>query len=556
MKNFSFLTRNQNIKKLKNNQFDILIIGGGITGAAVARDAAMRGLSVALVEANDFAGGTSSRSSKLIHGGIRYLENFEFHLVFEALSERTKLFEMAPHLVHHLRFMIPLYKSSRVGMFKMGLGMWLYDLLALFQAPEMHERLNAEETLASMSILNNQEIKGSFVYSDAYMDDDRLVHETLRSAHEHGAICANYVKVLCAPESNDDQKTEVSKTFQSAGKKSENIKIEVEDQLSKEKFFVQASHVISTVGPWTDIVGEKLLSDWQKILRPTKGIHLTFSKERLPLSSAVVMAAEKSNRIVFAIPRHEMVIVGTTDTDYSGNPRDVQVKPEDVRYLLDVTNQYFPNAELKITDILSSYAGVRPLVQDNSGSEGKTSREHTIIHDPRGFTFVAGGKYTTHRLMAQQIVNQCLKFFPFEQMSLLNKCQTEQSLNPYTTVEEYRNSVQTASSELERKLAERYGAEAKIILEKFGYTDNYWQLEAYQAIHNTMCLNLTDFYSRRVPLVLGYKHHGLDHLDDIAAVFQTELKLSDQETETQKTDLKNYIKSELSWRKYFTDPES
>ena len=533
MKNFSFQTRKQNIQKLKENHFDLLIIGGGITGAAVARDASMRGLKVALVESNDFAGGTSSRSSKLIHGGIRYLENFEFHLVFEALSERTKLFELAPHLVHHLRFMIPLYKSSRVGMLKMGLGMWLYDLLALFQAPEMHTRLNSKETYADMPILNTKDLKGSYVYSDAYMDDDRLVHETLRSANEHGAICVNYVKALSA------------KIFKP------HLQIEVEDHLTKEKFLISASHIISTVGPWTDFLGEKLLSDWKKILRPTKGIHLTFSKQRLPLTTAVVMAAEKSNRIVFAIPRHEMVIVGTTDTDYAGNPRDVKVDLEDVRYLLDITNQYFPHAQLKITDIVSSYAGVRPLVQDNSGSEGKTSREHTILHDPRGFTFVAGGKYTTHRLMAEQIVDQCLKFFPFEQMALLNKCQTEQPLNPYTSVDEYRNSLQEMTSDIGHRLAERYGAEAKLILENYGYTDNYWQIEAHQAIHHTMCLNLTDFYARRVPLILAYKNHGIDHIDDIAAVFQIELNLTDQEIEKQKVELKNYIKSELSWLKDF-----
>lgn len=536
MKKFSFQTRKQNLQKLRNDHFDLLIIGGGITGAAVARDASMRGLKVALIESNDFAGGTSSRSSKLIHGGIRYLENFEFHLVFEALNERTKLFEIAPHLVHHLRFMIPLYKSSRVGMFKMGLGMWLYDLLSLFQAPEMHERLNSKETFSDMPILNTKDLKGSYIYSDAYMDDDRLVHETLRSANEHGAICVNYVKALNAKSFKPD------------------MQIEVEDQLNKENFLVSAQHVVSTVGPWTDLVGEKLLSDWKKILRPTKGIHLTFSKERLPLTSAVVMAAEKSNRIVFAIPRHEMVIVGTTDTDYSGNPRDVKVEPEDICYLLDITNQYFPHAELKIADIISSYAGVRPLVHDESGSEGKTSREHTILHDSRGFTFVAGGKYTTHRLMAEQIVNQCLKFFPFERIALLNKCHTQQSLNPYTTVDEYQNSLQSALSELEHRLAERYGAEAKVILETYGYTDNYWQLEAYQAINTTMCLNLTDFYSRRVPLILAYKNHGLDQIDDIAAVFQIELKLSDQEIEKQKNDLKNYIKSELSWRTDFVSP--
>jgi glycerol-3-phosphate dehydrogenase len=534
MKNFSFETRTENITKLKSEKFDLLVIGGGITGAGVARDASMRGLKVGLIESNDFAFGTSSRSSKLVHGGIRYLENKEFHLVFEALSERTKLFEIAPHLVHPLRFMIPLYKSSRVGMFLMGLGMMLYDALALFQAPELHERLSADESKARMPILNSKDLLGSYVYSDAYMDDDRLVHETLRSANEHNAICVNYVKASKSKLENNKISS-----------------IEVIDQITNEKFEVKAHHVISTVGPWTDLVGENFVTDWKKILRPTKGIHLTFSKERIPLSSAVVMAAEKSTRIVFAIPRHEMVIVGTTDTDFTGNPTDAKVTAEDVTYLLGFANQYFPGADLKPQDIISSYVGVRPLVKDESDNEGKTSREHTIKHDDRGFTFVAGGKYTTYRLMSEQIVDQCLKFFPFEKKSMLSKCETQKSLNKYTTPDEFENAVQYANSELEKKLAERYGAEAKIILDRFGYTDNYWQLEAYQAIHTTMCLNLTDFYSRRVPLVLAEKDHGLSKINDIAEIFKSELKLSAQQIESQKTDLKNYLEIELGWRKSF-----
>lgn len=533
MKNFSFETRTQNIQQLKKEKYDLLIIGGGITGAGVARDAALRGLKVALVEGSDFAFGTSSRSSKLIHGGIRYLENKEFHLVFEALNERTRLFEMAPHLVHPLRFMIPLYKTSRVGMFLMGLGMMLYDALALFQAPQLHERLNADESLDRMPILNSTDLLGSYVYSDAYMDDDRLVHETLRSANEAGATCVNYVKAL---KSHIDSEQNRVKS------------ISVTDLKTNETFNIQATHVISTVGPWTDLVGETFVSDWKKILRPTKGIHLTFSKDRIPLTSAVVMAAEKSSRIVFAIPRHEMVIVGTTDTDFKGDPKDATVTPEDVRYLLQISNQYFPGANLQPQDIISSYVGVRPLVKDDSDNEGKTSREHTILHDERGFTFVAGGKYTTYRLMSEQIVDQCMKFFPFEKKAQLKKCETEKPLNKYTSVDEFQNAVMFANSELEKKLAERYGSEAQEILMKYGFSEDLWRIEAYQAIHTTMCMNLTDFYTRRVPLVLSEKNHGLEFLDAIAEVFKSELDLSESEIEKQKLDFIHYLDVELSWR--------
>ena len=530
---FSFQTRKNNISRLQNKKFDLIIIGGGITGAGVARDAALRGLKVGLIEANDYAFGTSSRSSKLIHGGIRYLENMEFHLVFEALNERTKLFEIAPHLVHPLRFMIPLYENSRVGMFKMGLGMWFYDALSLFQAPEMHERLNPKKSMERMPILEPAHLKGSFIYSDAYMDDDRLVHETLRSANEAGAVCVNYVKVQSSQFNTESGKV---------------TGILAQDTLTQKQFSISATHVISTTGPWTDLVGEKLVNDWKEILRPTKGVHLTFRRERLPLTSAVVMAAEKSDRIVFAIPRHEMVIVGTTDTDFKGRPEDAVVTVEDVKYLLEITNKYFPGSELKAKDIVASYVGVRPLVKDDSGSEGKTSREHAILHDKRGFTFVAGGKYTTYRLMSEQIVDQVCKFLPFEVLARLKKCETDQPLNPMVERETFEHAIDSAISQLEKDLALRYGAEAKNILTKYAFTENIWMIEAFQAIHHTMCLTLTDFYSRRVPLVLAEKDHGLSFLNDIAEIFEQELQLSKTEINQQKLDFQNYLAHEFNWK--------
>lgn len=532
MKDFSFKTRNTNIETLKNSHFDLLIIGGGITGAGAARDAAQRGLKVALVEAHDFAFGTSSRSSKLVHGGIRYLENLEFNLVFEALSERTKLFEMAPHLSHPLRFMLPLYKSSRVGMFKMGLGMWLYDALSLFQAPELHERLNARETIERMPIVQTQELEGSFVYSDGYMDDDRLVHETLRSANEFGAVCANYVKVLKS-KLNEQNKV---------------CALVVKDELNQQEFEISCEHVICSAGPWTDLVGEKVVQDWKKILRPTKGIHITLSKERLPLTSAVVMAAEKSNRIVFAIPRHEMVIIGTTDTDFKEHPEKATVTTEDIKYLLHITNQYFPGAQVTEKDIIASYVGVRPLVKDESDDEGKTSREHVILNHETGFTFIAGGKYTTYRLMSEQVIDAALKSFEFNKKALLKKPHTAEAFNPYTNVDSYQQAQLLAQGPTQKHLASRYGMEYQVILDRFGYTDQVWSLEAYQAIHTTMCLNLIDFYTRRVPLFLAYPDHGLSVLEEVSEVFKSELNWSESEKQIQLKSLKEFISLELNWK--------
>lgn len=538
MKSFSVYDRQKYLSQMEEIEFDLFIIGGGVNGAGIARDAAMRGMKVGLVEASDFASGTSSRSSKLIHGGIRYLENMEFKLVFEALSERQKLFEIAPHLSHPLRFMIPIYKSSRVGMTMMGLGMWLYDALSLFQAPEMHERLNKFETQERMPLLQQKNLVGSYVYSDAYMDDDRLVLETLRSANEYGALSVNYTKAVDAELDSDGR-----------------VKILIcEDLKAKKKFKVKARHFVSSVGPWTDILASDFFDNWKKILRPTKGVHLTFKKDRLPLPGAVVMGAE--SRIVFGIPRHEMVIIGTTDTDFSGDPSSVKTEKEDVRYLLSVIDQYFPEARIKEEDILASYAGVRPLVQDQSQSEGKTSREHTIFTDQHGVTFVAGGKYTTYRLMSEQVVEECLKYFSIEDQVRFKHSNTQLPLNPQISLESLSQFPQLMDEVLQqtkltshqaRLLVERHGLESLEIVKKYR-NSKYWELEAYHAIENTMCFHLLDFYTRRTPLFLAEQDHGLSILDSIAEVFRSQLGWTEETLKQEMQSLRQTFLEELAWR--------
>lgn len=539
MKSFSPSDRIQNIEKLKTEEFDLLIIGGGINGAGVARDACMRGMKVALVEARDFASGTSSRSSKLIHGGIRYLENKEFHLVFEALSERRKLLEMAPHLVHPMKFLIPLYEGGRVGMGMMGLGMWLYDLLSLFEAPEAHDRLSAPEVQEFAPSVTQKSLLGAYTYSDAYMDDDRLTIETLRSANEFGLTAANYVSAQ-ACEMDHDKKVRA---------------IHVVDERTGKKFKVRAKHVLSTVGPWTDELGQKFFSDWKPKLRPTKGVHLTFTQERFPLPCAVVMAAEQ--RIVFAIPRHEMVIIGTTDTDFPESPSGVSVTNQDVTYLLGVIEKYFPALKIKKEDIVSSYAGVRPLVRDDAGSEGKTSREHTITTDEHGITYVMGGKYTTYRKISEDTLNEILRHWPLEKRVEWGKCSTELPLNPQITASKFENIEKYVealshmgnfpSSEAASLLA-RHGREAFAIVKSFKGLRTAIEFEAAHAILSTMCHDLTEFFTRRVPLFLATRDHGLNHLDSVVHVFRTFLGWSEAETQAQILNYKDLIEKELSWK--------
>ena len=544
---FSFAERESNIAKMANQDFDVLIIGGGITGAGAARDAASRGLSVALIEADDFASGTSSRSSKLIHGGIRYLENLEFHLVFEALSERKLLFEMAPHLVHPLRFVLPVFEGGRVGMFKLGLGMWAYDALALFDAPEMHERLSRRETMEHLPYLKAQGLCGSYVYSDAYMDDDRLVIETLRAAHRLGACAANYVKATGV------------QTIE--GKV---VAVEAQDQFTGKKFTIRGRHTVSTVGPWTDQMAQEFFPGWKKILRPSKGVHLTLDKSKLPLEDAVVMADDAKNRIVFGIPRYDMVIVGTTDTDYKGSPEEVHTERSDADYVLQVVNEYFPGAKVREQDVLASYAGVRPLVHDGSATEGKTSREH-LIKTEHGVTFVAGGKYTTYRLMAEQTIDEVIRQFPLGDRVRFGKSNTKVPLNPLATTDqimnahahvEYWKNHMTLSTDDMTYLAAHHGMEAESLFYCLAHfysgtpqQDRLWILEAWHAIQETMCLSLRDFYLRRTHLFLARKDHGVPLLPALGKVFAEMLGWNDAETKKQIQEVHNHIQFELGWQK-------
>lgn len=542
MNTFSFWKRQENLHRLKNEKFDLFIIGGGINGAGAAREAAQRKMKVGLVEANDFAFGTSSRSSKLIHGGIRYLANLEWGLVFEALSERRVLFKIAPHLVHPLKFILPVYKFSKVGMTKMSLGMWLYDCLSLFSAPEIHERLEAKETLEKLPLLEKDGLKGSFAYYDAYMDDARLVIETLRSASDYGAAITNFVKVQSGEFNNGKLHTLLCK-----------------DQLSGEKFSIRAKHFVGSVGPWTDILGENLFTSWEKTLRPTKGIHLTFSKDKIKLSGAVVMVDDKKNRIVFMIPRKNMLLVGTTDTDFSQNPESVKSEAADIDYLMNMINEYFPEANLKKEDIIASYSGVRPLIADNAESEGQTSREHKIWTYGHNVTFVAGGKYTTYRKMANEVVSHCLRRFSFLERARFPLSRTKTPLNPKITISTFKKAelfkkdwmkeFQLSEQHVET-LIKRHGYEAYDVMSegiKGGWRD-LWQQEAYHAIFHGMCLHLIDFYLRRTSLFISEPDHGLGKLEKILEVFKFYYGWDSEKCQKEKEQITNYIHFEMSWR--------
>jgi glycerol-3-phosphate dehydrogenase len=377
--------------------------------------------------------------------------------------------------------------------------------------------------------------------TDAYMDDDRLVIETLRSAHAQGAVAVNFTSAIGAEMHSGKLR-----------------KLKVRDELTKEEFLIEGRHFISTVGPWTDIVAPKLLGEWKKKMRPSKGIHLTFERNRIPLESAVVMMSDDEKRIIFGIPRHEMIIIGTTDTDYPGDPRSVHTEKADVEYLLNIIGQYFPNADLTEKDILASYAGVRPLVDDGSNTESKTSREHLILTDERNVTFVMGGKYTTYRRISKDTVDQALEQFTFEERMKWAKANTIVPLNPLVTRDKILRATQQAPQlaadygldvDTVNFLIERHGEEVLPILKKHGTAGDIWHIEAAHAIEQTMCLNLVDFYLRRSPLFLAQKDHGLGLLESLSNLFQNIYSWSETEKKQQVAALHAHIQLELGWAK-------
>mgnify|MGYP000035024681 CR=1 FL=1 len=377
---------------------DLLVIGGGITGCGVARDAARRGLRVVLCEMGDLASGTSSRSSKLVHGGLRYLEHYEFSLVFEAVSERRILLDIAPHLVNPLGFLFPVYKTSRHNLFTINAGMWLYDGLSLFRSPKLHRTLKPRDVATEEPGLTREGLTGAPLYYDCSTDDARLTVENAVDAVKQGAVVATWAKVRSFVK--DEQARVVGAM--------------VEDMVSGEIKEVRAHSVVNCTGPWTDrtVAMSKALSTGP-LLRPTKGVHIVVDAEKLPVRHAVVATHPTDGRVLFAIPWGDRTYIGTTDTDYDGDPADVAATGADVDYLLDAARAYFPGHPLERGDVIATWAGLRPLMAPVGAGgeidESAVSREHQIIVGQDGLITIAGGKLTTFRRMAGEVVDTAVK---------------------------------------------------------------------------------------------------------------------------------------------------
>ena len=369
------------------------MIGGGITGAGVARDAAMRGLRTVLVEQHDLGSGTSSRSSRLVHGGLRYLETGDFRLVLEANSERRVLLRIAPHLVWPLPFLFPVHRGDRVPLWKLAAGMLLYDALALFRNVKAHRMLGKRAVLEAEPMLRERGLMGGARFYDAQCDDARLVLATARSAIGHGALVANYTAVLSLERT--------------AGRV---VGAVVEDRLTGRHATVRASVVVNATGPWADRLRTMEDAGAAPMLQPTKGIHVVVDRGRIDHRGAIIFTSPIDGRVLFILPWGERSYIGTTDTDTGEPPDQLAITAEDIVYLLRSANALFPHARLAVEDVRGAWAGLRPLLAAKGvRDESSRSRDHAIVQGSGGMITVVGGKLTTYRIMAREVVERAVR---------------------------------------------------------------------------------------------------------------------------------------------------
>lgn len=382
--------RSAAIGRLRADVFDVLVIGGGITGAGIALDAAARGLRVALVEKSDFASGTSSRSTKLVHGGLRYLAQHRFRLTREALSERSLLQRLAPHLVEPIPFLFPIY-HKRTEVWRVNTGLWLYDLMAGLRRTRVHRQLNRQAVLQRAPRLNPTGLRAGFLYYDARTDDARLVVEVLKAAVEYGAVAANYVEA----------ERILNDTGRAAG-------VIAHDRLSGESFPITARKVVVATGVWLDQIlaasNPNDQSATRKRVRPAKGVHIIVPRDRMGCETAVAFPTP-DNRLMFVIPWQGAVLIGTTDTDYDGPLDNPRADRSDLDYILNVVNAAFPGTDLTDADVISIQAGLRPLIDSGEATTAAVSREDRVFEIPDGTIAIAGGKLTTYRRMGRKVID-------------------------------------------------------------------------------------------------------------------------------------------------------
>lgn len=542
MKNFSFFERNQLISVFKDIEFDVLIIGGGITGAGIALDAASRGMKVALIEKNDFASGTSSKSTKLIHGGLRYLKQFDFWLVKEVVTERAIVHNLAPHLVVPEKMILPLIEGGTYGSWLTSVGLKVYDVLASVEGEDKRKMLSKKEALQKEPLLPENILKGAGFYAEYRTDDARLTIEILKTALDYKAKMLNYV---------------IAKDF--IYEENRVVGAKVMDVISEENFQIKSKYVVNAAGPWVDELRKINHSKIGKRLHLTKGVHLVVPFEKLPVKQAVYFDIP-DGRMMFAIPRGKVTYFGTTDTNYQENKDAVNTNIVDATYLISAVNNMFPEIHLTLNDVQSSWAGLRPLIHEEGKSTSELSRKDEIFVSETELISIAGGKLTGYRKMAERIVDLVAKKYENRFDKKYDTIKTENitlcggTFKNMKEVKSYKDAIYNRINDVDltkndaKYLVHNYGKQTDIILKKFDeFTDENQEeklikAEVWFAINYEMACNPTDFFMRRtgrlffdMPSVILYKNL-------VVQLFKEQFLWDEKTTEMHQSELENQIK--------------
>lgn len=543
--------RKQKIETLTTTTFDLVVIGGGITGAGVVLDAASRGLKVALIERNDFASGTSSKSTKLIHGGLRYLKNLEVSLVREVGQERAVVHELAPHLVRPEKMLLPLVEGGSLGKLSTSMALWVYDFLADVAGDDKRVMLTKEETIAHEPLVRTDILKGGGFYAEYRTDDARLTIENIKTAEQHGAIALNYVEGADFEYDEDQQISAVV----------------CKDRFTDTPLTVRTKHVISSTGPWVDDLRKKDKSMTNRGVFLSKGVHIVVSRERLPLQHACYFDVA-DGRMLFAIPRLRCTYIGTTDTPYKGDPNAIPTHKEDVDYLLEGVNTIFPTVNLTIADVESSWAGVRPLIFEEGKSAGEMSRKDEIFESASGLLSIAGGKLTGYRKMAERVVDRLGKQLN-EDGENLEKTTTKKiplTGGPFADFAEVLAYEKEIAAKLEAAslapdraayLVSNYGKQTPTIIAaavKRRESTDVGRLAAAEAawcIEHESALYPIDWIERRSGRLYFDMPSIEPVLDDVLAVFAEAYAYTPEDLEAQKQD----VYAAIEWVSVFTEKE-
>jgi len=493
LKRFSVLDRRDWLEEIKTTDFDLVIIGGGITGVGILLDATTRGLKCVLFEKGDFACGTSSRSTKLIHGGLRYLKQLEFGLVHETGTERALIYNNAPHIVLPEDMLLPIYKEGSLGELTTSLGLRVYDFLAGVDKDETRQMLKVKQVKAMEPLLKTDGLTGGGIYKEYRTDDARLVIELIKKAVQYNSKAFNY--------------TTVDNFIYKDGKVSG---VEIRDEIFGEQLTVNARCIINAAGPWVDDLRFKDDELGEQKLQLTKGVHLVVPFEKLPIQQSIYFDVA-DGRMIFAIPRDQITYIGTTDTFYEGAKEEPEVSEEDINYLLDAVNDMFPTIKLIKEDIESTWAGLRPLIHKEGKGPSELSRKDEIFISKSHLISIAGGKLTGYRKMAERAVDEAVDFLQERFNLQFEPCITKQIKLCGGDFKHPKN-IHLLNADLQKifqhkisnarihQLVFRYGSNASTIFKKIENDlseENLWIAEIDYALHFEMVSNLSDFFIRR-----------------------------------------------------------